>query len=98
MSIFPCRRKNDLVKFVAALPLSLFFVSACSETPIEEQGAEAVAEMEQQIEDDAKTLEQAADEAVEILDAEIQAELEDEGIGKPSVPVGAPPEESETSR
>ncbi|QJB68206.1 hypothetical protein [Parasphingorhabdus halotolerans] len=87
-----------MMKFAAALPLSLFFVSACSETPIEEHGGEAAAEMEQQIEAEAKTLEQAADEAVEILDAEIEAELEDEGVGKPAEPVAAPAEESATGQ
>lgn len=55
-------------------------ISACSETPIEEQGPEAIAEMEKQIESDALSLEQAADEAVKILEEDIAEDLASEGI------------------
>ena len=65
---------------LAALAVLL---TACSETPIEEQGEDAMVEMEQQIEEDARSLEEAADEAVRELEADIDAELADEGIGGP---------------
>ncbi|MEO9469164.1 hypothetical protein [Parasphingorhabdus sp.] len=55
-------------------------ITACSETPIEEQGPEAIAEMEKQIESDALSLEQAADEAVKILEEDIADDLAAEGI------------------
>ena len=58
-------------------------VAACSETPIEEQGEEAVAEMEGLIDREAQSLEQAADEAVKALASEIDAELADDGIAAP---------------
>lgn len=55
-------------------------ITACSETPIEEQGPEVIAEMEKQIESDALSLEQAADEAVKILEEDIADDLAAEGI------------------
>ena len=59
-------------------------VAACSETPVEEQGEEAVAEREMQIEEDALSLEEAADEAVKALEADIDSQLAAEGIRAPS--------------
>jgi hypothetical protein len=64
------------------MPVSLLAV-ACSETPVEEMGDEAIAEMEREIEEDAQSLEEAADEAVRALEEEIEAELADDGIGAP---------------
>ena len=58
-------------------------IAACSETPIEEQGDEAVAEMEGLIDREAQSLQQAADEAVKALEEEIDAELADDGIAAP---------------
>lgn len=66
-------------KLLPAIALILG-ITACSETPIEEQGPEAIAEMEKQIESDALSLEQAADEAVKILEEDIADDLAAEGI------------------
>ncbi|WP_108809970.1 hypothetical protein [Sphingorhabdus sp. Alg231-15] len=65
------------------LPLlvSVFAIlTACSEVPVEEQGEEAVLEMENQIEGDAKSLEEAADEAVKVLQSEIEQDLSADGF------------------
>ncbi len=62
---------------------ALLVVAACSETPVEEQGEEAIAEREIEIEEDARSLEEAADEAVRALEEDIDAELAAEGIGGP---------------
>lgn len=62
---------------------ALLLLAACSEPPIEEQGEEAIAEMEKEIEADARSLEEAADEAVKLLEAEIEDELKNEGVGVP---------------
>ncbi|WP_430414546.1 hypothetical protein [Parasphingorhabdus sp.] len=64
------------------LPLLLI---GCSETPIAEQGDEEILEMENQIDAEAQSLEQAAEEAVQILEEEIEAELADDGVSAPSV-------------
>ncbi len=68
---------------LSIVPLFASALSACSENPIEEQGEDAIAELDRQIERDAKSLEEAADEAVQALEAEIAAELEDDGITAP---------------
>ena len=68
------------LNFIAPVALLL---GACSETPIEEQGEEAIAEMEEQIAEDAQSLEEAADEAVRALEEDIDDQLTDEGIGVP---------------
>ncbi len=60
--------------------LSVLLLAACSETPVEEKGDEAIAEMEAEIEEDAKSLEEAADEAVKALAEDIDAEMAAEGI------------------
>ncbi|MEM8918877.1 MAG: hypothetical protein AAGE37_08465 [Pseudomonadota bacterium] len=67
-------------------------LASCSETPIEEQGEEAIAEMERQIEEDARSLEQAAAEALQALEEDIAEELEVDGIGAPDE---APTEEAD---
>jgi hypothetical protein len=64
------------------MPLALA-LTACSETPVEEQGDEAIAEMENEIQEDAQSLEEAADAAVKALEEEIDAQLVDDGIGTP---------------
>ncbi|MEH6791910.1 hypothetical protein [Parasphingorhabdus sp.] len=73
---------------IAALfaPLALI-VAGCSETPVEEKGEEAIAAHEEQIEADARTMEEVADEAVRAREADIDAELAADGVG---VPVAAP--------
>ena len=65
------------------LPISLV---ACSETEVDQEDEAAVAKVVKEIEQEAKSLEEAADEAVNILDAEIQAELESEGIVESIIP------------
>ena len=70
------------------MPLALLF-GACSETPVEEKGDEAIAEMEKQIEQDALSLEQAADKAAKALAEDIDAELAADGIAEPVAAVPA---------
>jgi len=65
------------------LPAALI-LAACSETPVEEKGDEAIAEHEIQIEQDAQSLEEAADKAVKALEADIDAELASDGIADPA--------------
>ena len=59
------------MKGLSIVPLLAIALSACSENPIEEQGEDAIAELDRQIERDANSLEEAADEAVQALEAEI---------------------------
>ena len=63
---------------------ALLMLAACSETPIEEQGEEAIAEQEIQIQEDAQSLEEAADAAVKALEEDIDAELAADGIRDPA--------------
>lgn len=72
------------MKTANALIPALLMLAACSETPVEERGEAAIAEMEQKIEEDAQSLEEAADEAAEVLAKEIDAQLATEGIGAPA--------------
>jgi len=65
------------------VPVALM-LAGCSETPVEEKGDEAIAEHEQQIKEDAQSLEQAADEAVKAMEEDIDAELAADGIGDPA--------------
>lgn len=67
-----------------ALLCLLLLLVACSETPIAEQGDEEIIEMEKQIDAEAQTLEEAAEEAVNILEEEIDAELADDGVSAPT--------------
>ncbi|MEO9600942.1 hypothetical protein [Parasphingorhabdus sp.] len=73
-------KNRDLI-----LPTALL-LAACSETPIDEQGAAAIAELEQQIQEDAQSLEEAAAEAVRTLEEEIDAEMAEDGITAPERP------------
>lgn len=61
--------------------LSFLLLLGCSETPIEEQDDAAAAEIEKQIEGDAKSLEEAAAEAVNVLETEIEDDLVSAGYG-----------------
>lgn len=79
------------MRLCALLAMALLLAS-CSESPIEEQGEEAIAEMEKQIEKDARSLEEAAAEAVTILEQDIAEELEADGVAAPDE---APAEASE---
>ncbi|VWX57388.1 hypothetical protein [Sphingorhabdus sp. 109] len=65
------------------LGLSLLLLAACSETPMEEQGDEAIAEMEAEIEEDARSLEEAAAEAARVMAEDIDAELAADGVNDP---------------
>ena len=60
--------------------VSLFALAACSEAPLEDQSERAAAEIEKQIQGDAKSLEAAADEAVKILKSEIDEDLKADGV------------------
>ena len=66
------------------IPVALV-LGGCSETPVEEKGDEAIAAHEQQIQEDAKSLEQAADEAVKAMEEDIDAQLAADGIADPSM-------------
>tara|TARA_R110000824_G_scaffold11585_2_gene50632 strand:+ start:2914 stop:3162 length:249 start_codon:yes stop_codon:yes gene_type:complete len=72
------------MRFHASLTLTALLLTACSETPVEEKGDEAIAEMEAQIEEEAQSLEEAADQAVKALEEDIDAELAADGIGDPA--------------
>ena len=72
------------MKTANALIPALLMLAACSETPVEERGEAAIAEMEQKIEEDAQSLEEAADEAAQVLAKEIDAQLATDGIGAPA--------------
>ena len=65
------------------LPAALI-LAACSETPVEDKGNEAIAEMENQIEQESQSLEEAADKAVKALEEDIDAELATDGIADPA--------------
>ncbi len=67
------------------LPLlvAISILTACSEAPLEDQSEEAAAEIEKQIQGDAKSLEEAADEAVRVLESEIEEELTADGFARP---------------
>ncbi|MEO9634975.1 MAG: hypothetical protein ABJF89_14525 [Parasphingorhabdus sp.] len=69
------------------LPVVLI-ATACSETPIDEQGDAAIAALEKQIEEEAQTLEEAAEEAYLVLEEDIDAELAADGLGAPAEVVG----------
>ncbi|VAW00890.1 hypothetical protein MNBD_ALPHA04-1921 [hydrothermal vent metagenome] len=68
----------------APILLVAISLAACSETKVEQQDAATVAELEKVIEAEAKSLEEAAKEAVKILDAEIESDLKSEGVTLPS--------------
>lgn len=59
-------------------------LAACSESPVEEKGSEAIAEHEIQIEQEAQSLEEAADKAAKALEEDIDAELAADGIAEPA--------------
>lgn len=65
------------MKAALAVLLCALSVSACSETPLEERDEAEFIEIEKQIEADALSLEQAADEAVKILEADLASDLPD---------------------
>ncbi|MEH6662055.1 MAG: hypothetical protein V7679_10435 [Parasphingorhabdus sp.] len=66
------------------LGLSALLLTACSETPVEEKGDEAIAEMEAEIEQEARSLEEAADQAAKVMAEDIDAELSADGITAPA--------------
>ncbi|WP_417622296.1 hypothetical protein [Parasphingorhabdus sp.] len=80
------------MKSLGLLVPAILLLIACSETPVEERGDEAIAEMEKQIEAEARSLEQAADEAVKAMSEDIDAELAAEGVGAPTAE--SPPKET----
>ena len=80
------------MKPILALLFCVAGLSACSETPLEERDDAVIAETEKQIESDAQSLEEAADEAVKILEADLAAELPDPDL---NIETGPPPSESE---
>lgn len=64
----------------------MLMLGACSESPIEDQGEEAIAELEREIEEDAQSLEEAADEAVKALAEDIDSQLVADGVSAPPGP------------
>ena len=74
-----------LLRILVPVALTL---SGCSETPVEEKGDEAIAAHEQQIHEDARSLEQAADEAVKAMEEDIDAQLAADGVAGPAAQPG----------
>lgn len=62
---------------------SLSILAACSEAPLDDQNEETAVQIEKQIEGDAKSLEEAADAAVKVLESEIDENLEADGFVRP---------------
>lgn len=63
------------------LALFCLLVSGCSETNLDDLDETELNEIEAEIEEEAKSLEEAAAEAVKILEEEIQTDLNDAGVG-----------------
>lgn len=61
------------------LPFAL--LAACSETNLDDLNDGELEEIEKQVEEDAKSLIEAADEAVIAMEEDIQAELNADGVG-----------------
>lgn len=61
--------------------LPFFFLVGCSETNLDDLDEGELDEIESQVEKDATSLTEAADEAVKLLEEEIQSELDSDGIG-----------------
>ncbi|GAB5489445.1 MAG: hypothetical protein Pars2KO_30150 [Parasphingorhabdus sp.] len=57
------------------------FLGACSETDLDILDKAELEEVEKQVETSAQSLEEAADEAVKVLEEEIQLSLDEDGIG-----------------
>lgn len=72
------------MRSLSILGSSILLLAACSETPVEEKGDAAIAEMEAQIEQDAQSLQDAADEAAKVMAEDIDAELAADGISDPA--------------
>lgn len=68
-----------------ALFLSLLMLAACSDAPSVDQGEGTAVAIEKQIEGDAKSLEAAADEAVNVLHSKMEEDLKADGFAKPVV-------------
>ena len=75
----------------------IILLAGCSETNLDDLDTDELQEIEQQVEEEAQSLEEAADEAVRVLEEEIQAELDDEGVGAPAAtpPPAAAEEDSD---
>ncbi len=69
--------------------LPLFLATGCSETNLDDLDQGGLDEIEKQVEEDAQSLEEAADEAVKVLEQEVSAELDDDGVNT-SVPSPTP--------
>lgn len=69
------------MKPIAIMILSIAMMTACSEPDLSDMDEEELEDIERQVEADAKSLADAADEAVKVLEEEVQAELDEDGIG-----------------
>lgn len=66
------------------LYLSIFplvMVAGCSETNLDDLDNQELEQIENQVTEDAQSLTEAADEAVKLLEEEIQSELDADGVG-----------------
>ncbi len=63
-------------------PLSL--ATGCSETNMDDLNEDELTEIEAEVEVNAKTLEEAADEAVKVLEQDIETELDEDNFGVPT--------------
>ncbi|MEP2989003.1 MAG: hypothetical protein ABJN65_03880 [Parasphingorhabdus sp.] len=74
---------------ITFLILPLFLTAACSETNLDDLDQGELDEIEKQVTEDAQSLEEAADEAVKVLEQEVRTELDDDGVSA-SVPPPTP--------
>lgn len=80
------------MKPIAIMILSIAMMTACSEPDLSDLDEGELEDIERQVEADAKSLADAADEAVKVLEEEVQAELDEDGIGantEPPTPTSA---------
>ena len=79
----------------AVILLGLSILGGCSDALPENQGEGSAAAIEKQIEGDAKSLEAAADEAVNVLHSKMEAELEADGFARPVATTPPPAAENQ---
>lgn len=82
------------MRFDHLLMPAMMLLASCSETPVEDKGDAAIAEHEIQIEEDAQSLEQAADQAVKAMEEDIDADLAADGIADPVAEATTEPAET----
>ncbi len=69
------------MKSIAFIILPIAMMTACSDPNLSDLDEGELKDIERQVEEGAKSLTDAADEAVKVLEEEVQAELDEDGIG-----------------